>query len=343
MRRLNRDAGRACPDEPVSGAEPVIAALRGPASDEELRGFPAALTTYRGALAPRRGRWLLTRTFGTGAAGVAVGALLTGGVAAAYSAHLPDPVQRVAHRLLGPLGVPEPARPASQRRPTRLTSAPGPTAARAMSTPQAAHHVSAPGQRLTLTATVPVVPLDGSATVRGVLHAAGHREAHELAVLVGRPATDAAWRRVSAARTDAAGSVVLRVTGLRVNTQLRLRIGAVASAIVTIRVRPDIGTAVSCTATRDRCTVTVTVLGGHTGDRVLLRRRSGSAAVTEAVRRLDSRGRASFVVATDPANPQTVWVWLPASRLHAEASTRGLVLPPRPTASSGRSGAGAPA
>src|SRR4051794_14709836 len=57
-----------------------------------------------GGIAGRR----TARRLGTGVTLAVVVAVATGGVAAAYSSNLPDPVQRAVASVLAPLGVPEP-------------------------------------------------------------------------------------------------------------------------------------------------------------------------------------------------------------------------------------------
>ena len=81
-----------------------LAAL--PLPDGDL-GLERALAAYRGSRAGRAARRRLLRSV----AALLAGALaMSGGVAAAYAASLPRPVQRVAHRWLSHLGVPAPHR-----------------------------------------------------------------------------------------------------------------------------------------------------------------------------------------------------------------------------------------
>jgi hypothetical protein len=84
--------------------DPLIRALRAPGSSAELAGEDEALAAFRAAV-PRRSRHRLARRMGTGAGTLAVAVALSGGVAAAYTHTLPDPVQRVAHSWFGDIGV----------------------------------------------------------------------------------------------------------------------------------------------------------------------------------------------------------------------------------------------
>ena len=67
----------------------------------------AADARGRGRGAPAGVGRTAVRRLGAGTSLAVVVALATGGVAAAYSSKLPDPVQRAVHSVLSPLGVPE--------------------------------------------------------------------------------------------------------------------------------------------------------------------------------------------------------------------------------------------
>lgn len=88
--------------------EPLVRALRAPGTPEELAGEATLLSAYREAhAAPQSVRRLVGR-FGLGATSAVAAVVLSAGVAAAYTQALPDPVQRIAHGVLGPVGVPAP-------------------------------------------------------------------------------------------------------------------------------------------------------------------------------------------------------------------------------------------
>lgn len=103
------DAGSEVGDE---REDRLVRALTAPGTPQELAGEEAALAAFRTAVAARRpfGRARLRLAAGTGISAVTVAAVLSGGMvtAAAYTARLPDPVQRVAHHLLHHVGVPAP-------------------------------------------------------------------------------------------------------------------------------------------------------------------------------------------------------------------------------------------
>jgi len=96
----------------------VLAALQAPADRREVASWGQALAAYRAGPglpeASSRSRWrrprLIPVPLGTrlaAAAGVAVVAVLGGGVAAAYTGHLPVALQRVAHDTIAAPGVRE--------------------------------------------------------------------------------------------------------------------------------------------------------------------------------------------------------------------------------------------
>lgn len=98
--------------------DPLVRALRAPGTPAELSGeaqFVAAYRAQRSRGSVGRGR--LAGRFGLGATTVVTTIALTGGMAAAYTNTLPDPVQRFAHEVLGPVGVPAapPQRPSAKK------------------------------------------------------------------------------------------------------------------------------------------------------------------------------------------------------------------------------------
>lgn len=84
----------------------LVVALQAPATAAELKGVDQAVALF----STRKPRSRLRLVTATGITSGAVIAVLATGVlaAAAGTAHLPDPVQRLAHRVLHRLGVPKP-------------------------------------------------------------------------------------------------------------------------------------------------------------------------------------------------------------------------------------------
>ncbi|HET9082448.1 MAG TPA: hypothetical protein VFO01_18280 [Trebonia sp.] len=115
--------------------EQLITALTADGRPEELAGRDAALAAFRGArqrnaagetASRHRGLPLRRPLTGLSARLTALGAALivaAGMAAAAYAQALPDPVQRLAHTVFAPLGIPDGQQPPGQ--PSPGTAPPG--------------------------------------------------------------------------------------------------------------------------------------------------------------------------------------------------------------------------
>ncbi|MET3960478.1 hypothetical protein ABIE44_000412 [Marmoricola sp. OAE513] len=142
-------------DEDFSSDDPIVRALRAPGTPDELAGerdFVAAFAAQRHHGSVRR---IFSRV-GVGATTAVAAVALSTGVAAAYTGGLPDPVQELAHDVLGPVGVPapDPVRPPVVSRTPERTAGASPTAGAtgptATPTPTAsATEPSAPGSTAT--------------------------------------------------------------------------------------------------------------------------------------------------------------------------------------------------
>jgi hypothetical protein len=132
--------------------DPLVRALRAPGTTAELAGEDTALAAFRSAV-PRRSKRRLARRMGTGAGTLTIAVAFSGGVAAAYTHTLPDPMQRVAHSWFGGIGVGAPPvtraltghvpRPHPSHGPGAAV-APSPTGTTAPSSPPASHRAGAP-------------------------------------------------------------------------------------------------------------------------------------------------------------------------------------------------------
>jgi hypothetical protein len=106
--------------------DPVVQALTGPATGDELAGEEAALAAFRAAV-PVRSRRRFAGRLGVGGSALAIAVALSGGVAAAYTSALPAPLQRVAYDVGGWLAVPPPDRPPPKQSAGKHKSTPTPT------------------------------------------------------------------------------------------------------------------------------------------------------------------------------------------------------------------------
>jgi hypothetical protein len=89
--------------------DPVVQALTAAGTESELAGEAMALAAFRAAAAPRARRRYAGR-LGVGGSALAVAIAFSGGVAAAYTAALPSPVQHALNVVGGWAGIP-PAAP----------------------------------------------------------------------------------------------------------------------------------------------------------------------------------------------------------------------------------------
>jgi hypothetical protein len=180
-------AGALPPAQAPPGYEKVAALLAAAAAaptPEELAGQAAALAELRAVTRPRRAartrqaarpprrRW-------AGLAAVAlVGALVTGGVAAA-TGHLPAPVRKATRTILGTASDAEPATPApSGRQPAPDT--PGSASADATTGPKGPRSTGAAGHGPGSTAAGPAGGVDGERLCRAYLAGKGDEQGKKL-------------------------------------------------------------------------------------------------------------------------------------------------------------------
>lgn len=339
--------------------DPLVRALRAPGTPDELSGEAGYRAAFRAQ--QRRGgsvRRLVGR-LGIGATTAVTTVALSAGVAAAaYTQVLPDPVQRFAHGVLGPVGVPAPehrhprvrlvspgttttpSTPTPSRRPggspsraphpgtktsapplTVVTTAPAPTPT---ATPTAPPASPGTGVRrvpaaVTVSVTAHKVAIGSGVSVSGTVTSSdGHVLRNRLVRLVGRTAGQP-WTRLATGTTDASGHVTLQSPALNQNVRVRLSAGhGVHSAGVAIVVVPTI----SATAAEadGTSTVTVTTEGGRAGDVVTAYRYRSGELVRVGSATLDAHGSAVLAVPT-PKRQLRIVLRLPATRQHGAAQT----------------------
>jgi hypothetical protein len=333
--------------------DPLVQALRAPAADHELAGQDAVLAMFRQSLpARRRRRHALTRAGVTGA-GIILGLGLTGGVAAAYTTGLPDPMQDVVHSALAPLPIPAPpsahvlrvrhqiaaakhralARARAEATPTprpipqpshRATPAPGalppPATNGTRQQPSAAPSPTASPVRPTMTVAVSQsrVPVHTQVVLSGRLSRGGTALPGRVVYVAELPAGETTWRRVASGRTLSDGTISLTVPALTINVRLRLVTAqGVTSSQLPVAVVPKLTT----TAARsgNQRVETVTADGGMPGDVVRLLRRDGSSWTVIGSTKLGDQSSAQFSVPGPGATRVRYLIRLPATKRHAAA------------------------
>ena len=281
----------ATPTEPEEALARQLGSIRLPNGD---LGLERALVAYRSSRAGRRPRRRLVR----GAAALSVAGLaMSGGMAAAYAASLPLPVQRVAHRWLSPLGVPAPhhreiaigrARREPVVRPTTHYVSTDPTLA---STPGPV--VFGDALTLTATATAPDTRLVLLSLERGGWHVQASATAHHDLQVVFRIRP----------RADSRYAVAEPALGRR-------------SRPLTVVVQPRLTWTVHRSARG--LDVRVHVDGATTGEQVRLVRATVHGVRVVATARIDARGSALLAI-TRPANGAQYLVEVSATRTHGAA------------------------
>lgn len=331
----------------------LVRALRAPGSPRELSGEREFVSAFRAQ--NERGSWgRFAGRFGLGATTIVTTIALSGGVAAAaYTQTLPDPVQRFAHGVLGPIGVPAaPPEVPSVREPVRETLpviTPAPTAGSAKpapSSPEASTPVSTPSPAATPVAGVPTPPdpaptptpqprrtaasltalaSDGtvafgrSVSVSGVLTATDGEPLPNRTVRLAGRSPGQPWARLAVGRTDTEGRITLQTPSLQQNTSLRL---ATPQGLRSTAVRVVVVPVLQATASADSGTTTIAVStqGGRPGDTVVAYRRQGTELVEVGRVTLDADGSAVVTVPT-PNKEVRIVLRLLATSQHARAQT----------------------
>ncbi|GAC1443108.1 MAG: hypothetical protein NVSMB55_15700 [Mycobacteriales bacterium] len=345
------------PDE----TSPVVAALRAPATAAELAGEDAALAMFRAAAAARgtgrgTGRRRTLRRIGVGGAGIALGLGLTGGVAAAYTTGLPDPMQNALHSAIEPLGLPAPptahtrrlreqTRRDRQRAAVPTTALPrhligpvprhddsraavptpartlpaGPAATSAPTTVPAASPAATPAPlppSLSAAASATVVPVHSGLVLSGRLARGSSGLPGQRVDVAELVSGTSYWHSVAAGTTDSYGDVSLSVPALTSNVRLRLDSESGVTS-TQIPVRVVPALSVSVAAFQGQRVATVSADGGLPGDSLVLLRRDGTSWTRIATTTLDGSSTGTFTVPGPGSTRVRYRVRLPATGRHA--------------------------
>jgi hypothetical protein len=323
----------------------LIRALTADGTAAELAARPAALVMFRDSR--RRPRH---RRFAVSMSTVAAAVVLAGGMSAAYAAALPSPVQRIAYRMLGSIGVPDthrvvPSSGPSSGPPGGAATSPPASSARGSAPPRSSAPASSapaspgcpcpagtPGPGVTstlvLTTAQAQIPADGDAVLSGRLAAGSRPEAGVRVRLYERPAGTSDWWEAASGVTDGSGDVTLTVPGLITNAAFRLADpkGAVSAPVVITVIPPVIlDVTPGLLAGRDRLTVLAPF--AHPGDVVVLQERSGGAWRRVAEHVLGPDDRAFFSVLIPAAGHAEYRVVLPRTIAHGRSVSSPVLIP----------------
>ncbi|HTX28111.1 MAG TPA: hypothetical protein VME19_13950 [Streptosporangiaceae bacterium] len=261
----------------------LLRALTADGSADELAARQAALTLFRRSRRRPRRR----PPFPVGAAAAAV--LVAGGIAAAYAAVLPAPVQHIAFRMLDGIGVPDAHhRPPSPGAPPVASSIPSTTSNTAVSAaptataapaPACPCHSVTPGPNappaLVLAASRARITAGGGDDLSGRLAPGGRAEPGVGVWLFERVAGRRGWQVAGSAITDRYGDVRLTIRNLTGNASFRLTApGSPPSLPVLITVIPRVYLDLAAGEAPGADTLTATAPFANAGDVVVLQERS---------------------------------------------------------------------
>jgi hypothetical protein len=355
------------------GLDQLFRVLTSAPTRDELAGEQAALTMFRSAAgdaahgaatptvpapaaAPVAERASRHRTWGfRRTVVVATAAFVAGFAAAAYAAVLPAPVQHVAYKVLGFVGVPNaPAqhghpRPAGHTAPhspvgggsSQPAIGPGSSSPGSTSSARPSHSPSphpsksktvgppAPPQ-LSVTASQPQIPAGTSATITATATRHGHGAAGVSVTLLERTPRHRAWTAVAQGTTGRGGQAKLTVSDLTMNAGFRVTgPGGSTSAAIRVKVVPEVSVTVLTRPSGRRAVIKVVCQYAQPGNVVVLEVYRDGTWVRVRVRRIGPLLKTGFLVKVPLAKAKTVQVLLRATRLHAAAISNEVAVGPR--------------
>jgi hypothetical protein len=374
--------------DPGNTGDPGIGQLfriltTGPAPDE-LAGEQSALAMFRANVSPAAGPATVNGTavngttvpilagprvtspkrsvrhpfrvpvrWGVRLAAAGVIAVVGGTTAAAYAAALPEPVQNLAHHVLGVVGVP----PAQHQHHTATSRTPGHHGggpAGRSSTPSGRHshpsqaakpspsaHASASPSAspssasaagpaaLSATAGNPVIAAGSQPLIEGELTRAGTGVKGVTVTLIERIAGRPLWHVAGTAQTTSGGDVAITGPPLATNAAFRLRIPGVAhSASVLVTVTPQVTVVLTPGASGLRDLLTVTTQYAKPRNVVWLQVESASGSWANLrSKRLNAAGKTWFILSGKHLKNKTVQVVLMATVKHGSAASNPETVP----------------
>jgi len=313
----------------------LIKVLTADGSADELAGRQAALAMFRDSR--RRPRRRFSFPMSTAAAAVVVAA----GLASAYAALLPAPVQHIAYRILDGIGVPDAHHP--RARPSAATI-PSTTSNSAVSaspvqtgsgltgtpTPNPAQDLI-PDQDLVLASAYARIAADGDDVLSGRLAPEGRAEPGVRVRLLEHVDGVPGWRYAGRAVTDRRGDVTFTVQHLTSNASFRLTGPKGATSLpVAVTVIPPVSLHLTVGQKPGTDLLTAVAPFADTGDPVVLQELSGKVWRSIGEHSLDQGHQASFTVRIPASGDLEYRVVLPQTSRHGRSrSSRVRVAPAR--------------
>jgi len=319
----------------------------------------APIPTRRSAAEPKPSVTRLFRRpggWGIRLAAAVVIVLAVAMASAAYTAVLPQPVQLLAHRVLGFAGVPNPPRSGhtggsrghhrgtptsgrsgnSQGHATPGQSAPGrapsPSAhksATPSTSPSPSPSATGPAQ-LSASASSAEIPAGSQVVIDGQLTRSATGVQGVTVQLIERFVGHRFWHLAGTGQTTADGNVAVTVSAVPANAVFRLRVPHVAhSASVLVTVVPQVTATLIKGAAGLRDTLAVSTQYAHSGNVVKLEVQTGGGWTYLRQRRLNAAGKTAFVLNGSRLKNLEVRVVLVATARHAAAvsNTQAVPLP----------------
>jgi hypothetical protein len=314
----------------------LIRALTADGSADELADRQAARAMFRDSR--RRPRRRFSFPMSTAAAAVVVAA----GLASAYAALLPPPVQHIAYRFLDGIGVPDAHHPST--RPSAATM-PSTTSNSAVSaspvqtgsgltgtpTPNPAQNL-VPAQDLVLAPAYARIPADADDVLSGRLASGGRAEPGVRVRLLEHVDGVPGWRYAGRAVTDRRGDVTFTVQHLTSNASFRLTGPKGATSLpVVVTVIPPVSLHLTAGQKPGTDLLTAVIPFADPGDPVVLQELSGGIWRSVGEHLLGRGHQASFTVRIPKSGSLEYRVVLPQTSHHGRSrSSRVRVAPARP-------------
>jgi len=284
---------------PDPSLDRLIQALTADGSNDEIADRPVALAMFRDS------RRRLRRRFAYRMSTAAAAVVLAGGIAGAYGAVLPVPVQHIAYRMLAAIGVPDAhrpspssgARPGASVIPPTASASVSPSVSRSVSPSAATTQGTNAPRILVLAAARARIPAGGDDVLSVRLTRGGRGEARVRVRLLERVAGLPGWRAAGSVVTDRRGDATLTVRQLTSNASFRLTApGGADSRPVVITVIPLVSLDLAPGKRAGSETLMAFAPFGDPGDAVVLQELSHGVwhGIGEHV--LDRSHQASFTV-----------------------------------------------
>ena len=275
---------------------------------------------------------------------------------AAYTAALPQPVQLLAHQVLGFAGVPNPARSAHPGGWNRHPHG-APTSRNSGSSPgQATHGHPAPGgtpspqahksatpgtspspppsaatgrAQLSASASSAEIPAGSEVVIDGQLTRSGAGVQGVTVQLVERLVGHRFWHLGGTGQTTADGNVAITVSAVPANAVFRLRVRGVAHSVnVLVTVIPPITATLTPGAGGLRDVLAVSTQYAHRGNVVQLEVQTGGSWTYLRAKRLNGAGKTTFVISGRRLANHKVRVVLLATARHGASISNTQTVPP---------------